>query len=325
MPSIIDKDIVKTLLMELQYNFPLSRRPFRDIGSKLKLSENEVVRFVRKLVHRNIIRRISLNLEPMLLDSGVRALIGLKVEEKYARDVGRVINDIEGVKHNYLRDDKQFNLWFTLKLDTFKEINSIVNMILSTGYVEDYIILPTKRIYKLDVRYNLYKGISWSPPIESKSDKSMLKKINLDRDIIIDLSRGIDVVEEPFKEYLYKYGFSIDAFLEELHKLLKYRLGRYFGATLDSYGIGFKENAMILVSVDEDRVPNLFRKIVHDIPEATHCIERESPNNVWKYKGYIMIHSKERSLMTPIINHIKKYNEVDDVNIVYSIMDLGRL
>ena len=325
MSSKYHKDLLKTLLMELQYNFPLSRRPFKDVGSKLKLTENEVIKLIRRLVNESIIRRISLNLEPMILDNRARALIGLRVKDAYIRDVGKMVNNIEGVKHNYLRDDRRFNLWFTLKLNSFEEINSVVGKIVSTGLVEDYIILPTKRIYKLDVRYDLYKGISWGPPVASKPDKSMLKKVNLNKDILMELSKGIKVVEDPFKELSSKYGFNIDTFLEELYKLFKYRLGRFFGATLDSYGIGFRENAMILISVDEDSVPNLFNKLIRDIPEATHCIERLPPNEAWRYRGYIMLHSRERSLITPIIDRLNHYNEVEEVSILYSIMDLRRL
>ncbi len=53
-------------------------------------------------------------------------------------------------------------MWFTVKAKSVEEIEAIVESIAEQCGVDDYVILPTKRVYKMDVKYDLYRGVSWS-------------------------------------------------------------------------------------------------------------------------------------------------------------------
>jgi len=316
-------NIENKLLMKLQYNFPISKRPFEDIGDYIGLREDEVIKIVKRLYSKNIIKRISLHIEPMILDNKVRALIGFRIDKANIGKVARAINKLKGLKHNYLRDDDKYNVWFTLKRSSKEDIEDEIKKFLDYGIVDDYVILYTKRIYKLDVRYDLYKGISWSPPVVSDPDINAFKKLDIDKSLLKKLIKGIVITYRPFKIYTEKYGLSEDLLLENIHYLYRHRIIRYFGATLNSEEIGFSENAMVVFKSRENRTSNLFIKLVKDIPEATHCIERKSDEVKWDFHGYIMLHSKNRESIKPIVDKVMKYNEIIKYKVVYSEKNLG--
>ena len=316
-------NIDNKLLMILQYNFPISKRPFKEIGNDIGLKEDEVIRIIKTFSSMNIIKRISLHMEPMILDDRVRALIGFKVDRANIEKIAITVNKLKGLKHNYLRDDDKYNIWFTLKRSSKDDIEDEVKKFLGSGIISDYVILYTKKIYKLDVRYDLYKGISWSPPVVSEPDIDAFKKLDINRDLLKELIKGIIITERPFKIYTEKYGISEDSLIENILYLRKHRIIRYFGATLNSEEIGFSENAMIVFKSRENNINNIFIKLVKDIPEATHCIERKPDKVKWDFHGYIMIHSRDREYIKPIIDKVTEYDEITKYKVVYSEKNLG--
>jgi len=67
----------KALLEKLQQGFPLSPRPFQDLGQELGLAEKEALDRVRALKERGFIREIAAVLEPQALGFQT-ALVALK-------------------------------------------------------------------------------------------------------------------------------------------------------------------------------------------------------------------------------------------------------
>ena len=102
------------LLDIIQKDFPLTGRPFRDIGKRAGLTEEKTITLLRKLKSENIILEISI-----LIDSkkiGYKSsLIALKADESEKKKIVSRINAHYGVSHNYLRD-ALFNIWFTLTI-----------------------------------------------------------------------------------------------------------------------------------------------------------------------------------------------------------------
>lgn len=142
-------ELDKKLVVLLQEDFPLVLRPFRALGRRLSVSEDEIIRRVRRLKERGVIKRIGPVHNPQNIGYAKRALVGMSVPEEKLEDTAAIVNGFSEVTHNYLRRDDSFNLWFTLICPTQKRINEIVGEIKRKSGIKKLINLPTIRTIKI--------------------------------------------------------------------------------------------------------------------------------------------------------------------------------
>src|SRR3989339_1175978 len=109
MPGIDNTN--KTLLNNIQMNFPIDSRPFHIIAQKLDLTEAEVIRRIRQMKDDLLIRRIGGNFSPDKLGY-YSTLCTAKVPEEKIGLFTKTVNSYSGVTHNYQRNH-EFNIWFT--------------------------------------------------------------------------------------------------------------------------------------------------------------------------------------------------------------------
>ena len=319
----MNKDI--ELLMKLQYDFPLSKTPFSDLGEGLGLNEEEVLRIIDKYFRNKVITRIGAQIDYRLFGRKYRALIGFKVDKEDIASAAELINRLEGVKHNYLRDGSKYNVWFTISSDSEEDIYKVVWRSAEKIGVEDYVILPTRRVYKLDVRYDLYKGISWSPPILQKTHISSLEELDIDFNLINDLIYHFNLVKRPFKLLSIKYDVKEDSILDIIEKLYSLGVMKFFGAQLNPEKISFKENAMIVLKIEDDKTKEICMSLVKKFSEITHCVERTADLVKWNFPIYFMIHSKERNMINSIIKSVSQLSGVIETKSLFSIVNLRRI
>jgi DNA-binding Lrp family transcriptional regulator len=141
------------ILAAVQEEFPLVSRPFRALGVKLGLGEDEVISRLEKLERDGLVRRLGPILDIRKLGlSGV--LVAVKVSEEEAQGVADVVDLYEEVSHNYLRpNDSGYNMWFTVsaKEDRIQEILTEIRS--RTG--RKILVLPTDRIFKIGVKFDI--------------------------------------------------------------------------------------------------------------------------------------------------------------------------
>ena len=143
----------KAILLELQNNFPLCKRPFKLLASRFEIEEEEFIEKVRNLKQKGMIRKIGpkINVRKM---QRISALIALKVKNELIENIAIKINEFDEVSHNYERTH-DYNIWFTLSVKNKEKFDNIIKKISKLNGVEDIIILPTTKFFKLDVRFNL--------------------------------------------------------------------------------------------------------------------------------------------------------------------------
>ena len=148
----IDK-IDRAILNRIQSNFPITTRPYLSIAENLNLSEDQVIKRLKRLKKKGIIRRIGGNFVPEKLGF-VSTLCAAKVSmDKIDSFVGTV-NRYPGVTHNYRRDNK-YNIWFTFIAQSMDEIkNNLKNISQETG-VKEIINLPATKMYKIKAHFDL--------------------------------------------------------------------------------------------------------------------------------------------------------------------------
>jgi DNA-binding Lrp family transcriptional regulator len=102
----------RKLLGLLQAEFPLSREPYADLGLRLGVDRDEVIRRIKRLRAMGIVRQISSVLDARRL--GYRpTLVAMRVKGAELERAEQLIFNHPGISHSYERDH-YFNLWFTL-------------------------------------------------------------------------------------------------------------------------------------------------------------------------------------------------------------------
>lgn len=141
----------RKILNEIQSEFPISSRPYRDLGKKLNMTESEVLDAVTTLKERGIIRRIGGNFQSSRLNF-VSTLCAARVpEEKIDRFV-ETVNAYPGVTHNYLRAHA-YNIWFTFIAERMDIIEEALETIRQKTGVPEILNLPAEEMFKIKVDF----------------------------------------------------------------------------------------------------------------------------------------------------------------------------
>ena len=143
----------RRLLNEIQSGFPITRRPYKDLGERLKCSEAEVFDRIRNLRKQGIIRRIGGNFDSQRLGFAT-TLCAARVPDDTINRFVEVVNRYSGVTHNYLRDH-HFNVWFTFVAPDIKAINRYIKEIIQDTGVREIINLPALKTFKILVDFEL--------------------------------------------------------------------------------------------------------------------------------------------------------------------------
>lgn len=145
-------DIDKKILNAIQINFPLVHRPFEELGKSLGLKEEDVIDRIKRLQKEGAIRRIG----PIISTKktgGMSTLVAMKVPPERVDEVADIINGYEEVSHNYLRP-ADFNIWFTLSAESGERLDEILHELTEKTGCE-LRNLPTKRLFKIGVKFNI--------------------------------------------------------------------------------------------------------------------------------------------------------------------------
>ena len=146
-------DIDRRLLNEIQSDFPITKRPYKDLGARLNYSEDEILERIGKLKKEGIIRRIGGNFNSQRLGFAT-TLCAAKVPDDKIKGFVKMVNKYPEVTHNYLRDH-HYNIWFTFVAPNMKMIDRYIEEIIQYTGVREIINLPAVRTFKILVDFNL--------------------------------------------------------------------------------------------------------------------------------------------------------------------------
>jgi DNA-binding Lrp family transcriptional regulator len=146
-------DIDRKILNHIQSGFPISPRPYHEIGARLGIPEHEVIERVKRLKEQGIIRRIggSLNSRKLGFKS---TLCAARVPEDRIDDFVEKVNSYKGVTHNYLRNS-DYNIWFTFIAPTTADIENALKEISEKTGVDDILNMPAERMFKIKVDFDI--------------------------------------------------------------------------------------------------------------------------------------------------------------------------
>ena len=143
----------RKLLNEIQSDFPVTSRPFRELGERLDLSEMEVIDRIRRLKEEGIIRRIGGNFHSRRLNF-TSTLCAAKVPEEKIGLFVEAVNRYPGVTHNYLRNH-DYNVWFTFIAPDMSKIEDSLRAIAEETGVSNILNLPAVQMFKIKVDFEV--------------------------------------------------------------------------------------------------------------------------------------------------------------------------
>lgn len=143
----------KKILNEIQSDFPISSRPFQDLGERIGLSEPQVLDRIRRLKEEGVIRRIGGNFHSSRLNF-TSTLCAARVPEEKIEHFVKTVNHYPGVTHNYLRNH-EYNIWFTFIAEDMAYIENALEKISEETGIKGILNLPAVKTYKIKVDFEV--------------------------------------------------------------------------------------------------------------------------------------------------------------------------
>lgn len=142
----------KKLLDIIQTDFPITPRPYAELGQRLGITEAEALARVRAMKERKLIRRLGANFQSAKL--GFRStLCAAKVPDDKMDAFVAEVNSHPGVTHNYLRNHA-YNIWFTCIGPSWESVCATLDGISQkTGIA--ILNLPAQKLYKIRVDFQM--------------------------------------------------------------------------------------------------------------------------------------------------------------------------
>ncbi len=332
MPSSPDDPIDRQILDIVQVDFPLTDRPFRDLGRRVGIEEDEALRRVARLKADNgPIRQISAIFDSHTLGYE-STLAASRVAPDRVEAAAEVLCSHPGVSHCYERDHA-YNLWYTLAvpptsrlglertLDILHELSGAV----STRK------LPTLRLFKIGVVLDLVgRGeptatSEGDPNRYTAEDRRIARQHAIGEDdlpVIRALQTDIVIEPRPFDRLAEHAGCSVESLLESGRRLIERRQMRRYAAVLRHREAGFRANCMVCWSVPDEQVEQIGTTMA-GFDAVSHCYQRPAYDD-WPYSIYTMIHGQSREECLTIVQALGETTGIPDPAILWSTREFKK-
>lgn len=308
------------LLNEIQASFPLVRRPFDELATRLDTTPEDVMARLRRLKDERFIRQISAIFDTRTL--GYKSsLVAMKVAPDRLDAVAQIINEHPGVSHNYRRNH-EYNLWFTIAVPPDRDVAATVDRLHDLVGAEVTRLLPTLTLFKIGVELDMTGEQSLtrtrSPQYYEGKRIEGLKHTLTDQDVAVirELQVDLPIEPEPFTPMAERAGLSLDEFFAHAQTMIEKGQLRRFAAILFHRRAGYRANAMGVWAVPEDQVAGIGPQMA-SFAAVSHCYQRPIYED-WPYNVFTMIHGRSMEDCETIIDAIADATGIRDYAVLYS-------
>ncbi len=288
------------ILMEAQYRFPVTPEPFRDMAEALGMDEEQLLGSLRRLKELRVVKRIGYYLN-YRSQRRVAALVALRVPGPSLEAFKQLTRSDRDVTHSYLRDHPWYNVWIVVKKDSRGELEGYVEELARRVGAEDYAVLYGKRTYKLSVKFDLRRGVSWSLQGRLPEKVPSIEDLGIPMALVMDLRRGLPLKPRPYEEIASRYGLGVEELLGLVEELLAKGVLGDPGAALDGEKLGFRSNAMVVLPCED-----CCEWVASNAAEATHVVLRETVPGKWEYPCYFMVHARRRDTALEVAHRVSE-------------------
>ncbi|MDX6553810.1 MAG: siroheme decarboxylase [Miltoncostaeaceae bacterium] len=320
----------RELLDALQAGLALERRPFAEVGTRIGMTEDEVLERIRRLKDAAIIRQISAIFDTRALGYE-SSLVAARYPAERLFDAAKVIGGHPGVSHNYRRTHA-FNLWYTLAVapDAKLTLEETMERLAEETRAESMRLLPTLKLYKINVqldmsgtRANDAKEEAPKPP--PKRGDGVLPT-DADKASIAVLQRDLPVEPHPFDAWAAEAGIDPDELLAQARVFVDRAYMRRFAAVLNHRKAGFGANGMAVWQVPESELETLGPQMAA-FKAVSHCYRRPTYPD-WPYNIFTMVHARSKEACEETIEAIAQetgVTEADRRAILYSTFEFKKI
>lgn len=310
------------ILSRIQRQFPLVARPFNTIADELGISEEEVLEILQEQKKSNIIRQTSAIFDTKRLGY-ISSLVAFKIPEEKISDAVKIINSHPGISHNYERNH-DFNIWFTVAVSPTSKLGleKTVELLAKKCEAEDYIILPTLKLFKINVKLNTTGKDEKKEEVKRVKHKE-IELTPLHHSIIRYAQNDIEFTQEPFKNIVDSLGIDYDTLFNALGELQESGVMRRFASILNHRKAGFSANAMVVWDVDE-AIGEAIGERAAAFSAVSHCYLRPKYPN-WQYNLFTMVHGKSTEETNAIIEEMAQEIEAKSYMPLYSSREFKKV
>lgn len=144
-------DVDLQLLKLAQDGFELTERPYRALGERLGISEEEVLARLENLQQEGVVRRVAATIGHRALGIVANAMIVWKVPADKVQAAGVTLAGAEEVTHCYERataPDWPYNLYTMIHSRSREECLKTADQLSQTSGIKEYRVLFSEKEYK---------------------------------------------------------------------------------------------------------------------------------------------------------------------------------
>jgi DNA-binding Lrp family transcriptional regulator len=284
------------LIEELHGGFPLSDRPFAEVGARLGMGETQVLQRLHRLLARGMLTRFG-PLFHIERAGGLFVLAAMAVPEADFDAVAALLHGMPEVAHNYRREHR-LNMWFVIAAETPAAAQEALGRIAFATALQVH-AFPKEREYHVELRLPLRSAACAldlpapkpAPAAPVPRDDRPLNEF--ERCLVAATQSGLPLVERPYEAVAATLGTDAAAVRQTLADMLARGLIRRIGAVPHHVRLGFTANGMSVWDVDDAQVDAL-GEAVGRLPGVSHCYRRPRRPG-WPYNLFAMLHGRSRT------------------------------
>jgi DNA-binding Lrp family transcriptional regulator len=320
----------RELLNQLQAGLAFVREPFAEVGARIGMDEEEVLRRLDVLKRAEIIRQLSAIFDTRALGYE-SSLVAARYPEDKLFEGAAIVGGHPGVSHNYRRTHA-FNLWYTLAVepDSRFGLEETMQRLHEASGAESTRLLPTLKLYKINVQLDMTgtrkadeKSESPKPP-PTRGDGVL--PTPADKRMIEILQRDLPVESRPFDTWAAEAGVSPDELLAAAQVFVERNYMRRFAAVLNHRKAGFGANGMAVWKVPEEELDELGPRMAA-FKAVSHCYKRPTYPD-WPYSIFTMVHARSKEACEEAIAAIAEETGITDPDrraVLYSTYEFKKI
>jgi siroheme decarboxylase len=323
------QDLDRELLNAVQWDFPLTERPYAVLAERLGLIESELRDRVAHLKELGVLRQLSAIFDTRALGYN-SALVAAKVDPDRVDDAAEVVNRHPGVSHNYKRNHA-YNLWYTIAVPPGASLDDHIDVLHRESGSLVTRKLPTLRLYKIGVKLDMTGATAADARTEVLEHEKPERRPDMAAPTLSDLEiaaigivqEDLPLVERPFAAEGELIGCSEGDVLDMLRSFKERKLMRRFAAVMNHRNAGFKANAMGVWAVPEDRLDELGPAMA-GFAAVSHCYRRPTYDD-WPYSVFTMIHGRSARDCEVTVDAIRTETGIDDFALLWSVKEYKKV
>lgn len=320
----------RELLNQLQAGLALVREPYAELGSRIGMDEEEVLRRLRRLKDAAIVRQLSAIFDTRALGY-TSSLVAARYPDDRLFEAAKIVGGHPGVSHNYRRTHA-FNLWYTLAVeaDSRLGLEATMERLAAETRAESMRLLPTLKLYKINVQLDMTgtqaTDAKEEAPRPAPTRGDGVLPTDADKRMILVLQRDLPVEPRPFDAWAAEAGVTPDELLAAAQVFLDRSYMRRFAAVLNHRRAGFGANGMAVWQVAEDELDELGPRMAA-FKAVSHCYKRPTYPD-WPYSIFTMVHARSKEACEEAVAAIAEETGITDPSrraVLYSTYEFKKI